>query len=91
MAEYMKGINPTIIKWARERSGYTLAEVAKYVHKDVETISNWESGEGAPTYAQLEKLADKFKRPIALFFFPGFLKSLIWSISLRCEVQKLRN
>ena len=70
MAEYMKGINPTIIKWARERSGYTLAEVAKYVHKDVETISNWESGEGAPTYAQLEKLADKFKRPIALFFFP---------------------
>ena len=70
MAEYVQGINPTIIKWARERSGYTLKEVAKSLNKAVETISNWESGEGAPTYAQLEKLADKFKRPIALFFFP---------------------
>ena len=70
MAEYIQGINPDIIKWARERSGYTLAEVADSVNKDAETISNWESGENAPTYAQLEDLADKFKRPIALFFFP---------------------
>ena len=70
MAEYMKGINPAIIKWARERSGYTLEEVANSLNKDVETISNWESGSSAPTYAQLEKLADKCKRPIALFFFP---------------------
>ena len=26
--------------------------------------------EAAPTYVQLEKLADKYKRPVALFFFP---------------------
>ncbi len=70
MAEYMKGINPAIIKWARERSGYTLEEIADSLNKDTETISNWESGSSAPTYAQLEKLADKCKRPIALFFFP---------------------
>ena len=70
MAEYMKGINPAIIKWARERSGYSLQDIAKFFKKDTETISNWESGSSAPTYAQLEKLADKFKRPIALFFFP---------------------
>ena len=70
MAEYMKGINPAIIKWARERSGYTLEEVADSLNKDPETISDWESGSSAPTYAQLEKLADKCKRPIALFFFP---------------------
>ena len=70
MAEYIQGINPTIIKWARERSGYTLQEVATSLNKDVETISNWESGAAAPTYVQLEKLADKYKRPIAIFFFP---------------------
>lgn len=70
MAEYMKGINPAIIKWARERSGYTLKEVADSINKDSETISDWESGSSAPTYAQLEKLADKCKRPVALFFFP---------------------
>ena len=70
MADYINGINPIIIKWARERSGYTLEDVAKSFKKDVETISNWESGEAAPTYVQLEKLADKYKRPVALFFFP---------------------
>ena len=70
MAEYMTGINPDIIKWARERSGYTLTDVADSVNKDPGTISDWESGSSAPTYAQLEKLADKCKRPIALFFFP---------------------
>ena len=70
MAEYIQGINPTIIQWARERSGYTLQEVAKSLNRDVATISNWESGAAAPTYVQLEKLADKYKRPVAMFFFP---------------------
>ncbi len=70
MAEYIQGINPTIVKWARERSGYTLREVAKFFKKNVETIANWESGAAAPTYVQLEKLADKYKRPVAMFFFP---------------------
>ena len=70
MAEYIQGINPTIVKWARERSGYTLEDVATSLNRDVETISDWESGEQAPTYVQLEKLADKYKRPVAMFFFP---------------------
>ncbi len=92
MAEYMKGINPDIIKWARERSGYTLKEVADSVNKDAETISNWESGSSAPTYAQLEKLADKFKRPTALFFFPEIPQepNLVNQFSLRSsEIEKL--
>ncbi len=70
MAEYIQGINPTIVRWARERSGYTLQEIAKSFKKDIATISNWESGAAAPTYVQLEKLADKYKRPVAMFFFP---------------------
>ena len=70
MAEYIQGINPTIIKWARERSGYTLEDIATSFNKDVKTISDWESGAAAPTYVQLEKLADTYKRPIAMFFFP---------------------
>ena len=70
MAEYIQGINPDIVRWARERSGYTLHEIAKSFKKDIATISNWESGAAAPTYLQLEKLADKYKRPVAMFFFP---------------------
>lgn len=70
MAEYIQGINPDIVRWARERSGYTLQEISKLLKKDINTIANWESGVEAPTYIQLEKLADKYKRPVAMFFFP---------------------
>ena len=70
MAEYITGMNPAIIKWARERSGYSLEAAAAIVKKDVATLSDWESGGSAPTYVQLEKLADKYKRPVAIFFFP---------------------
>lgn len=70
MAENITGMNPAIIKWARERSGYSLAEAAAVVKKDVAILTDWESGASAPTYVQLEKLADKYKRPVAIFFFP---------------------
>ena len=70
MAKHINEINPDILKWARERSGYTLKAIAAFLKKDASIVKDWESGESAPTYIQLEKLADKYKRPIALFFFP---------------------
>jgi len=70
MAEYVNGINPQILKWARERSGYTVAAMATALKKDVSIINDWESGERAMTYVHLETLADKYKRPLAIFFLP---------------------
>ncbi len=71
MAEFVAGVNPEILKWARERSGHSRDEVASALKKDVKVIENWESGSSAPTYVQLEKLAYQlYKRPIAIFFFP---------------------
>ena len=70
MAEHINGINPEILKWARERSGYKAKEIADVFGKDVSIINDWESGERSLTYVQLETLADKYKRPIAIFFFP---------------------
>lgn len=65
-----EGIQPSILKWARERSGLTLSDVAGAMKKNVEEIKAWESGDSAPTYLQLEKLAYQiFKRPLAIFFF----------------------
>ena len=66
----LNGINSDILKWARERSGYTVEAIAAFLKKDVSIVNDWESGERALTYVQLEKLADKYKRPIAIFFFP---------------------
>jgi Zn-dependent peptidase ImmA (M78 family)/transcriptional regulator with XRE-family HTH domain len=59
-------ITPAILVWARERAGYSLEEAAK----DFKNIEAWEAGSSHPTYPQLERLADKFKIPIAVFFFP---------------------
>ena len=70
MAEYINGINPDILKWARERSGHTVETIAAALNKNISIVNDWESGERVLTYVQLETLADKYKRPIAIFFFP---------------------
>src|SRR5260221_10370618 len=72
MAHPVFGLNPAILKWARERSGYSIAQAAELANKEPEVLARWESGDAAPTYVQLEALAYKiYKRPIALFFFPA--------------------
>ena len=70
MGEKLTGVNPKIIQWARERARYSLESVAVKFKKDVSVIEKWESGEDFPIYSQLEKLAEIYKRPLALFFFP---------------------
>lgn len=59
-------VTPVVVRWARERAGYSLEEATQAFKK----IEAWEAGESSPTYAQLEHLANTFKLPIAVFFFP---------------------
>jgi Zn-dependent peptidase ImmA (M78 family) len=59
-------VTGAIISWARNRAGMSIEEARHTFAK----IEEWEAGESAPTYPQLEKLADTFKLPIAAFFFP---------------------
>ncbi len=66
----MQGINPKILIWAREQSGFSLDDIAKYFRKEPQFIQDWEDGASSPSFPQLEKLANKYKRPTALFFFP---------------------
>src|SRR5688572_4050631 len=67
MAKEQIPITPLIVTWARSRAGYSLEEASKIFKK----IEAWEAGESFPTYRQLEQLADKFKIPVAVFFFPN--------------------
>jgi transcriptional regulator with XRE-family HTH domain len=59
-------ITPAIVRWARERAGYSIEDAKRHFKK----ISAWEAGEDAPSYPQLEQMAEKFKCPVAVFFFP---------------------
>lgn len=72
MAKPVTAINHEILVWARNRSGQTIDQVAAALNKSADVIAAWESGEDAPSYPQLEKLAYQvYKRPLAVFFFPS--------------------
>jgi Zn-dependent peptidase ImmA (M78 family)/transcriptional regulator with XRE-family HTH domain len=71
MSDRATSVSSSVLTWARERAGLSLSDVASYMHKDVDQIFAWESGEAWPTYNQLEHLAeDLYRRPVALFFLP---------------------
>lgn len=66
----MQGINPEILIWAREQMRFSVSDIAQHFKKEPEFIQNWENGLSNPSFPQLEKLANKYKRPTAIFFFP---------------------
>jgi len=59
-------VNGDVITWARERAGFSPEEAAHKFPK----IAAWEAGIASPSYPQLESMADEFRIPIAVFFFP---------------------
>ena len=86
MRSPVQNINPAVLKWARERKHYAIADSVKKLEvKSVtqEVFVGWENGKGAPTYPQLEKLADFYRMPIAVFFFPELPKIEDAAASLR--------
>ena len=63
------GINPEMLRWARERAGYTVEDIARRRQVSSERIQEWEEGKSYPTWRQLEQLAEKdYHRGIGLFF-----------------------
>jgi Zn-dependent peptidase ImmA (M78 family) len=72
MKQVAQGMNPEVLKWAREKAHYSVNDIALRLNKDPEVILAWEGGSELPTYIQLEKIAyEIYKRPIAIFFFPS--------------------
>lgn len=60
--------NSAVLVWGRRTAGLAREEVARKVGTSVERLESWERGELQPTIAQLRKLADVYKRPLAVFF-----------------------
>lgn len=63
-------IKPALLIWAREGLGYSLAEAAKKLGVSEDRLAAWETGEDRPTINQLRKMAEAYKRPLAVFFLP---------------------
>jgi Zn-dependent peptidase ImmA (M78 family) len=59
-------VNKDVIAWARRRAGLSQEEAAQKFAK----IAAWEAGTALPSYPKLESMAEEFRIPIAVFFFP---------------------
>lgn len=61
-------VKPKLLEWARESTGLSLIQAAERANFEPQTLNAWEEGTGAPSIAQLRKLGEAYKRPIAVFF-----------------------
>ncbi len=80
MAEKITCVNGNVLKWARIQCGNLQLKSVKELMPKIEA---WEKGEDFPTYAQLEKLADAYKKPIAVFFFPQPPEGIAYNAEFR--------
>jgi Zn-dependent peptidase ImmA (M78 family)/transcriptional regulator with XRE-family HTH domain len=60
-------VTPKLLSWARETVGLDIATAARKAQVKNDQLRSWEAGSALPSLAQAEKLADAYKRPVALF------------------------
>lgn len=63
-------VNPEMIKWSIETSGYSILELCKKLRVSERILMLWIKGEKKPTLRQIENLAKYVKRPLSAFFLP---------------------
>ena len=85
MSEPMSGVNPDILKWARERSRFGVVDVATKTAIETERIKAFERGDDAPTYRELVAIAQFYNISIAIFFFPD-VNDLIADLDVSTEI-----
>lgn len=61
-------INPEVLKWALNNSGWTNEQIATKLQITSESLNAWLTNTKKPTITQLENLAQILKRPLAAFF-----------------------
>ena len=64
-------INPSVLAWARNESGYPVDRVAERLQVKPERVEAWERGDRPPTLRQVQELARFFHRPLNVFFLPS--------------------
>src|SRR5712691_11257623 len=63
---------PIVLRWAREKMGMTVEVAATRLERFVPDITaalirDWEVGHALPTPAHVKRLAEIYKRPLAVF------------------------
>jgi len=68
MRSFRAKVNGSVLAWARDSAGYDLDTAANRIKVKPSALQAWERDEGAPTLAQLRKLAEAYKRPLAVLY-----------------------
>lgn len=76
-------INPKVLGWAIETSGYECEELAGRLNLDIDTINSWMDGTNQPNLTQFKQLAKLLNRPTATFFLPNPPISIIAHVQVR--------
>ncbi len=64
-------VNPALLVWARQESGFPVEPVAKRLHVTPDRLVAWELGQVKPTVRQVRELAGFYRRPFGIFFLPA--------------------
>ncbi len=70
MSRFEARPTPAVLLWARQSAGLSLELAAQKAHFKAEQLRSWEEGSGRPSIAQLRKIAQTYKRPLAAFYLP---------------------
>ena len=64
-------VEPQIIRWLLDSSGWTGPEIGRKLKIDAGTMDDWLNGRVKPSLAEVEALSGLLKRPLAAFFLPA--------------------
>ena len=70
VATHRPTINPALLVWSRRSLNLSEEQAATRLGVTVDTIRAWEAGAQPPTIAQLRTAAEKYRRPLGVFFLP---------------------
>lgn len=83
-------IEPKALTWARETFGLQIEVAAEKLHVSREKLVNWENGKDKPSLRQLEKIAQLYKRPSAVFYLREIPQSSFFPVDYRSLTQEKR-
>jgi Zn-dependent peptidase ImmA (M78 family)/DNA-binding XRE family transcriptional regulator len=63
-------VKATLLAWGRKTARLDERAAAKRIGVSVDVLQAWERGETRPSFVQLRKLAEVYKRPVAVFYLP---------------------
>jgi Zn-dependent peptidase ImmA (M78 family)/transcriptional regulator with XRE-family HTH domain len=63
-------VEPAMLVWARETASLSQEVAAHAFGVPVERIQEWERGDDSPTVNQLRRMAERYKRPLSVFYLP---------------------